>query len=324
MAINRSIDFTKSSKNIALTPALDTVDLEETIREQMRMIRLLNKNVTIELATPPSGMCMFVITDRHWLAENTLCLLSNAVKYSDGGLIEIRAQVLSLNDDDSTRMHALRVTIIDTGIGISESARASLFQPFQQAQKRAGGTGLGLYSLLKRVEALGGRCGVASRDDGQRGSAFWFEFPYRPDAGAMAAHARSHQSRLSRTSRSGSDSGSDGDRDANSAESRKSKRLLPIAALASALTGVGSDSVAPGTNEKHNLDSIDVFLSPAHSLLELDRAWAVWRSRSDNAGIGEASKQALQPLKLRILLGMFDCIADGLYDSFKLRGVLIV
>jgi hypothetical protein len=46
-------------------------------------------------------------------------------------------------------------TYVYTGIGISEDARERLFQPFKQAQRRTGGTGLGLYSLLKRMEALG-------------------------------------------------------------------------------------------------------------------------------------------------------------------------
>jgi hypothetical protein len=47
----------------------------------------------------------------------------------------------------------------------------------------AGGTGLGLYSLRKRMDSLAhGRCGVDSRADGQRGSEFWFEFEYRPDS----------------------------------------------------------------------------------------------------------------------------------------------
>ena len=44
------------------------------------------------------------------------------------------------------------------------------------------GTGLGLYSLFKRMEALKGSCGMTSRQDGQEGSIFWFSFPYRPDS----------------------------------------------------------------------------------------------------------------------------------------------
>jgi CheY-like chemotaxis protein len=55
-----------------------------------------------------------------------------------------------------------------------------LFQPHKATDRREGGTGLGLYSILKRVEALGGSCGVKSRRDGTKGSRFWFSFPYEP------------------------------------------------------------------------------------------------------------------------------------------------
>ena len=61
----------------------------------------------------------------------------------------------------------------------------TLFQPFKQTQRLTGGTGLGLYSLAKRVEALHGRYGVDRRRDGQQGSLFWFTIPYRPDKTAI-------------------------------------------------------------------------------------------------------------------------------------------
>ena len=56
-----------------------------------------------------------------------------------------------------------------------------LFEPFQQAQRNAGGTGLTLYTLEKRMDALGGTCEVGNRDDGCQGSVFGFSLPYRPD-----------------------------------------------------------------------------------------------------------------------------------------------
>jgi CheY-like chemotaxis protein len=57
----------------------------------------------------------------------------------------------------------------------------TLFNPFKQTQRLAGGTGLGLYSLAKRIEALNGQYGVHKRLDGKQGSVFWFTVPYRPD-----------------------------------------------------------------------------------------------------------------------------------------------
>ena len=77
------------------------------------------------------------------------------------------------------------VTVEDHGVGVPEEMRETLFQPFRQAQRMTGGTGLGLYSLFKRVEALGGYCGVNELSDGTPGSSFWFSFPYRPDHNAV-------------------------------------------------------------------------------------------------------------------------------------------
>ena len=81
---------------------------------------------------------------------------------------------------------SLVVTIEDHGVGVPEEQRETLFQPFRQAQRHTGGTGLGLYSLFKRMEALGGDCGVRARSDGQAGSVFWFSFPYRPDTTVLS------------------------------------------------------------------------------------------------------------------------------------------
>ena len=84
----------------------------------------------------------------------------------------------------------LRVEVIDTGPGIAEEYCEKLFQEPAQAARINGGTGLGLYSMAKRVEALGGDYGVKPRDSSERagvyggngsknpGSKFWFAIPY--------------------------------------------------------------------------------------------------------------------------------------------------
>ena len=146
MAINRSIDFTKASSNIQLVPSLETVDFFETLCVPVDCIRNLQANVDVVIAPLPLEMCRHVITDKHWLAENVLCVLSNAVKYSTGGVVNVNTVLVRIEDRPEEEPvpliansgYFIRVTIIDNGIGISEDKRKILFQPFLQAQRSAG------------------------------------------------------------------------------------------------------------------------------------------------------------------------------------------
>jgi CheY-like chemotaxis protein len=144
--------------------------------------------IPIDILPFPMDICDYFVTDKHWFMENMLSYLSNAVKYSSGGKVTIQVSVINQSGErvkDMSKIKAtgfqLRLTVEDEGIGISKQCKAELFQPFQQTMRLAGGTGLGLYSLAKRIDALGGEFGVTGRDDGKPGSQFWFSIPYVPD-----------------------------------------------------------------------------------------------------------------------------------------------
>jgi signal transduction histidine kinase len=186
MSINRSQDFVKLSSNIALKPKLETVSVPDVNRFVSKCMGHQNNGRIIAMH-PLVLMCPSIITDKHFLTDNLLCLVSNAVKYSDSGAtIDVRISLIQVATAASSALQSapqpmVMVMVEDTGIGISDDLKVALFQPFQQAQRSAGGTGLGLFSLAGRVKALGGTCGVRDRDDGKQGSVFWFTFPYRPD-----------------------------------------------------------------------------------------------------------------------------------------------
>ncbi|WP_299775827.1 ATP-binding protein [uncultured Pseudoteredinibacter sp.] len=101
-------------------------------------------------------------------------LLSNSVKFTDRGQV-----ILSTRLENTDDQHVLiRFTVSDTGIGITESSIANLFEPFKQADtsttRRYGGSGLGLAICKRLVQIAHGDIGVESEPG--EGSTFWFTF----------------------------------------------------------------------------------------------------------------------------------------------------
>ncbi|MBH1987154.1 MAG: response regulator [Burkholderiales bacterium] len=103
-------------------------------------------------------------------------LLGNALKFTPRG--EVRLHIGLLGQEGAAAR--LRLTVRDTGVGMSADQMSRLFQPFTQADtstsRRFGGTGLGLAISRQLVERMGGRIDVAS-EPGQ-GSTFWVELPF--------------------------------------------------------------------------------------------------------------------------------------------------
>jgi signal transduction histidine kinase len=94
MEINRFLDFTKASKGLVLQPKIDTIDLMETIALPLTCMKNIQDRITISLLPISPEIHNFILTDKHWLQENLLCLLSNAVQYSTEGLVTIKISLL--------------------------------------------------------------------------------------------------------------------------------------------------------------------------------------------------------------------------------------
>lgn len=106
------------------------------------------------------------------LRQALLNYAGNAVKFTDKGLITLRAKLLEENGDNLL----VRFEVTDTGIGITPENIPRLFQPFEQlstsSTDKYGGTGLGLAITRRLVELMGGEVGVDSIPN--IGSTFWF------------------------------------------------------------------------------------------------------------------------------------------------------
>jgi len=114
-----------------------------------------------------------LFSDDGRLRQVIVNLVGNGIKFSEKGKIVLRVRCLS-RQPLSAR---LRFEIQDSGMGISISDQACLFQPFAQVHagltRRHGGTGLGLAISRRIIELLGGQIGVQSSVG--LGSVFWFE-----------------------------------------------------------------------------------------------------------------------------------------------------
>jgi CheY-like chemotaxis protein len=131
------------------------------------------------------------VGDDQRLAQVITNLLGNAVKFTpDYGFVSLDAQFLGEENNICT----IKITVKDTGIGISPEQREHLFLSFQQADtttvRKFGGTGLGLAISKNIIEIMGGEIQLESEVG--KGSTFSFTFPAKRGAeriqGLLASH----------------------------------------------------------------------------------------------------------------------------------------
>ncbi len=121
------------------------------------------------------------------LEQILLNFLSNAVKFSEHGRVQVRARVAQAAED----VVMLHIEVQDHGIGITPEQQARLFQSFSQADdstsRKYGGTGLGLVIAKRLASLMGGNVGVRSAPGA--GSTFWMTARLRV-AKTEAGHAQ--------------------------------------------------------------------------------------------------------------------------------------
>jgi signal transduction histidine kinase/DNA-binding response OmpR family regulator len=123
-----------------------------------------------------------LIGDDQRLGQVVANLLSNAVKFTpEHGAVRLEARL----DSDEDGLCVLRVSVSDTGIGISPEQQSRLFSSFQQAEsgtsRKFGGTGLGLAISKRIVEMMDGRIWIES--EAGKGSTFVFTVCLKRGAG---------------------------------------------------------------------------------------------------------------------------------------------
>jgi len=165
--INEVLDLAKvESGTLSLSP--EPVALAEVLLECQEMIEPLAKDRNIRMMFPQDERSC-VLADRTRLKQTLLNLLSNAIKYNRvGGSV-----VVACTTDTAEHV---RISIQDTGVGLSAEKLGQLFQPFNRLGQEGGveeGTGIGLVVTKRLIELMGGTIGVSSTVG--IGSVFWIE-----------------------------------------------------------------------------------------------------------------------------------------------------
>ena len=172
--INQVLDISRIEAG-RLSISIEPLQLKGIYNEMLDILNPLatKHQIRFKLIDSPANQ-FFVSADRQSFKQILLNLLNNAIKYNkEAGTVSIKTEIRKKKD-----LPFIRISISDTGIGISEEDIPKLFIPFERVgSDKTGieGTGLGLAVVKKLMEAMGGTCGVESVIG--KGSTFWIELP---------------------------------------------------------------------------------------------------------------------------------------------------
>ena len=181
--LNDILDFSKIDAG-QLTVDIVAFDLKAVIDDlhQIQSVVASGKGIGLSVSGLPRPLVGLGDPDR--LRQILNNFLSNAIKFTAMGGIEV---LVETSGEGSERR--LKVSVSDSGPGMSEDTRSHLFQPFFQGDasttRRHGGTGLGLAISKRIAEAMGGTVGVKSEPG--LGSVFWLDVPFPENDGRILA-----------------------------------------------------------------------------------------------------------------------------------------
>ncbi|MBH0189954.1 MAG: hypothetical protein HP493_14240, partial [Nitrospira sp.] len=136
--------------------------LRTILQETVELYRARAAEKGVSLATDmPIGLPDMFQGDPHRLRQIVANLVSNAIKFTEQGSVQLSVHSLELNRD------VVRITVEDSGIGIPADKHETIFNSFSQADgsttRKYGGTGLGLTIVKQLVEMMGGQVGLSSK-----------------------------------------------------------------------------------------------------------------------------------------------------------------
>lgn len=165
--INDVLDLAKIESG-KLEVSMESVNLDDVLQQCLSLIQPHAEARQIKIIENLCDKGYSVQADFTRLKQVLLNLLSNAVKYNcESGSITVDSEII-----DKQR---LRISVADTGEGLTDEEITQLFKPFERINEanNVEGTGIGLVITKHLVELMGGTVGIKSSKD--KGSVFWIE-----------------------------------------------------------------------------------------------------------------------------------------------------
>ena len=170
--INEILDFSKIEAGKLQLERIE-FGLRQTVEDAVDLLAESANRKHLELTCfVPEEIPDVMVGDPVRLRQIVLNLVGNAIKFTHAGEVSVTFALLARHSGNVL----LKCAVRDTGVGISDTARARLFQAFSQADgsttRQFGGTGLGLAIVKQLAHLMGGEVGVDSVPG--QGSTFWF------------------------------------------------------------------------------------------------------------------------------------------------------
>lgn len=173
--INDILDFSKidADKLVIERTELDLAKVLRSVADN-HQAAVDRKGLALKVMMPHADEVL--VGDPVRLKQVLNNLVSNAIKFTDKGFVEIKAERFKSDKPLGPDRVVYRFSVEDSGIGITPEERNRLFLPFSQADssttRKYGGTGLGLVISKRLTELMGGEIGCESRPG--HGSFFYF------------------------------------------------------------------------------------------------------------------------------------------------------
>jgi len=177
MIINDILDYSKIESGHMEMETIE-FNIEEIICDIMAARKITLSKSDIESSVTVDEKLKFnVFGDPNRLRQVVLNLIDNAFKFTREGRVSVEISV----EEETVHSALIKITVSDTGIGITDAVMNRIFSPFMQADgtinRKYGGTGLGLSISNKIVDLMGGS-GISVKSSPGAGSRFYFSINF--------------------------------------------------------------------------------------------------------------------------------------------------